>query len=247
MCNILLQVYACSHTEAVCLTPCSSALRPLRVPVPPSPSTPTPTQGYPSPRPISPAYPYTYGLEESRNEDTTQLHHSTSASSTMSRMETGIDAPPSSPVPAEPRGQIEGPGNVQGQHTPPPSYLQTSTTTFRPSTPYLPSPSPSPSFLSISTPQYTSLQYPTHTYCNPPSSRHLPTSAYPCVQCYLQPRWKALRERWVQEYRSTHRGTREEDVERLAGIEHVAEQAGVLNVGRLMGSGREKGSEGVDG
>lgn len=46
----------------------------------------------------------------------------------------------------------------------------------------------------------------------------------------MNPEYTTYRNRWIKDYRIGHPGTRPEDLARLAGVDHIAERAGPVNV-----------------
>ncbi|KAF2708809.1 hypothetical protein K504DRAFT_491469 [Pleomassaria siparia CBS 279.74] len=175
MCQILSQVYACSHTKAICTNACPHALATSTsnpfLDVPPTPATPhtpvspiyqapdTPIRA-PVPSPISPAHPQV------------QPHAQQTPSGGMNN--------------------DNNDNNINGE--PKPAYCPAVRRTVK----------------------------------------FLPHSKYPCLSCYMQPRWAQYRARWVNEYRSMHPGTRPEDLEQFSGVEIIPERVGLVNVAREM-------------
>jgi hypothetical protein len=66
--------------------------------------------------------------------------------------------------------------------------------------------------------------------------RYLPQSNHPCKECYMEPGWDDLSNRWMKWYRQEHSMEKQEDVERLSGIKALREKQekkkreGLLNV-----------------
>jgi hypothetical protein len=50
----------------------------------------------------------------------------------------------------------------------------------------------------------------------------------------MQPQYEDHRMRWIDHYRGEHLGQNFERIEELAGIEQIAERAGLINVVREM-------------
>jgi hypothetical protein len=70
-------------------------------------------------------------------------------------------------------------------------------------------------------------------YCPYFFPHNLPISKFPCVACYRLAEWEQLRNRWINEYRITHPGTKPEDLERLSGVGILPNTLGLINVETL--------------
>ncbi|KAF2873736.1 hypothetical protein BDV95DRAFT_352422 [Massariosphaeria phaeospora] len=67
-------------------------------------------------------------------------------------------------------------------------------------------------------------------YCSTFFRRYLPPSRYPCLACYMRPEWTWQRNRWINDYRIMHPGTRIADLPELAGVSQIPERVGLINI-----------------
>ncbi|PSN62053.1 hypothetical protein BS50DRAFT_592287 [Corynespora cassiicola Philippines] len=112
---------------------------------------------------------------------------------------------------------------------PPSSSIPSTPRSSNSQTPAPPPPPPPPPY-STSNASTAGDSSPKPNFCALFFAKRLPASRHPCLRCYLKPEWEPLKVRWVKDYLYSHPNTKPEDLERLSGIEGIAEQAGLLNV-----------------
>lgn len=223
MCNKLLQLFACGHAKTICVTPCPHAVTTGEQAPPESES------GRIRPNPIgacsggvceqvsqqgqASANAYTQGA---RSGTVSPLKHGVQVFSPTEHAVTTTSASPSLMSPS-PTANLKLPGPLSATLSRPistiPLLFTSSSFSVSPTTAFKADPE--------------SL-YPRPNYCAYTFPRYLPQSRRPCLECFVVgAEWYAERERMMWVYRQDHHGVKEEDLERLCGLEGLKARFGV--------------------